>query len=57
VLADSWNPGLTSGASGDTNRSNNLFHIGGLSVTGKNLLALSGQPASDMPDRPAARAR
>lgn len=36
VLADSWAPGSSSGASGDRNPANNLAHIGGLSVTGVN---------------------
>lgn len=36
VLADSWAPGSSSGASGDRSPANNLAHIGGLSVTGAN---------------------
>jgi hypothetical protein len=55
VLADSWNPGRTIGASGDTNRANNLFHIGGLNVTGKNPGSASTQSAGELPERPAAQ--
>jgi hypothetical protein len=54
VQADSWNPGKTVGASGDANLSNNLFHIGSLSVTGQN--TASPQPAA-LPVRPAAGQR
>jgi hypothetical protein len=54
VLADSWNPGHTIGASGDINRANNLFHIGGLSVTGKNPAALGTQQDAHVSERPAA---
>jgi large repetitive protein len=52
VQADSWNPGNTVGASGDTNLANNLFHIGGLRVTGQNVAGAGADVA--IPARPAA---
>lgn len=36
VLADSWNPNATVGASGDLNRDNNLRVLQGLTVSGTN---------------------
>ncbi|HEU5100955.1 MAG TPA: hypothetical protein VFU22_18145, partial [Roseiflexaceae bacterium] len=56
VQADSWNPGKTVGASGDSNLANNLFHIGGLHVTGQNIAGIGPDPAA-IPTRPAAGAR
>ena len=55
VQADSWNPGKTVGASGDTNLANNLFHISGLHVTGQNVASAGADVA--IPARPAARQR
>ena len=54
VQADSWNPGQSVGASGDTNLANNLFHVGGLHVTGQNVASAGADV--EIPARPAALA-
>jgi hypothetical protein len=57
VLADSWNSGIPKGASGDSNMANNLFHLGGLRVTGINPRITSVSSAGTLPTRPAAAGR
>ncbi|HEY3231463.1 MAG TPA: CARDB domain-containing protein, partial [Roseiflexaceae bacterium] len=36
VYADSWNPGVATGAVAESNETNNSAHLGGLTVTGPN---------------------
>jgi len=36
AYADSYNAGVAAGAVGESNEANNLFHLGGLVVTGAN---------------------
>jgi hypothetical protein len=49
VLADSFDPANLVGPSGETNTSNNLYHIGGLSVSGSNPPVPPGQQAAQSP--------
>ena len=53
LYVDSYNPGSTYGAVLEGSESNNQFHLGGLTVTGKNPVLLTTQSAGDLLERPA----
>jgi hypothetical protein len=53
VLADSYNPGSTVGASGDEITANNMARIGGFSVTGQNPVSVSSLHRDTSTTRPA----
>jgi len=53
LYVDSYNPPFAYGAVPESSEGNNQFHLGGLTVTGKNPPLLSVQSVDNLPARPA----
>jgi hypothetical protein len=56
VYADSWNPGVATGAVTESDETNNSIHLGGLTVSGPNPPQV-GPAAADIKPRPRLRRR
>ena len=52
AYADTYNPGMLAGAVAERDETNNQFHLGGLTVTGKNPAPVSRQSVTDLRQRP-----
>jgi hypothetical protein len=52
LYVDSWNPGVATGASGESDETNNRAELHGLQVTGANPMQARSQQVEDLPPRP-----